>query len=394
MLTNRQLFLNHLAQTSDIPLLLDIDKAEGINIFDKSGKKYIDLISGISVSNLGHNNRKIIDAIKMQLDKHLHLMVYGEYIQETQIQLAKKLTSLLPCPLESVYYVNSGTEANEGALKLAKRFTGKHKIVSFNNAYHGSTHGSLSVMGNEMYKNPFRPLLPGINILQYNDSKALNLIDKETAAVIIEPIQAESGVNVPSKKFINDLKVKCNKTGALLIMDEIQTGFGRTGKMFGFEHFGIIPDILTVAKAFGGGMPLGAFISSKEIMHCLADNPALGHITTFGGHPVCCAAGLESLNILTQDDIINTVNSKANLIIKKLNSKNIKGIRNKGLLMAVQLDNFDQVQSVIKDCLQDGIIIDWFLFCNSAIRIAPPLIITENEINEACKIINRNIDKL
>ena len=393
MSSERQLFLQHIAQTSDIPLMLEIEKADGIYLYDKSGKKYIDLISGISVSNLGHNNKKIINAIKDQVDKHMHLMVYGEYVQSVQVQLAAKLTGILPEKLNSVYFVNSGTEANEGAVKLAKRVTGKSKIITFENAYHGSSQGSLSLMGNEEFKNAFRPLIPGIKICEYNHLSSVNEIDSETAAVIIEPIQGEAGIRVPSVEFLTSLRKKCNDTGTLLIFDEIQTGFGRTGKMFGFQHFNVIPDIITFAKGLGGGMPLGAFVSDKNIMNQLTYNPVLGHITTFGGHPVSCAASLESLNILLEENFIHDIEKKEMLFRSLLQHNKIKEIRGKGLFLALQLNSFDQVLNVIKKAMLNGLIIDWFLFCNNAIRIAPPLIISENEIEEACKILIEAVDQ-
>jgi len=388
MLTDRQLFLNNLAQTSDSPLALEITHAEGVFIYDSSGKKYIDLISGISVSNTGHRHPAVVKAIKDQADKYLHLMVYGEYIQSPQVKLAASLAGLLPEKLNNCYFVNSGSEAVEGALKLAKRYTGRRKIVAFENAYHGSTHGSLSVIGDVRYQIPFEPLLPEISHLKFNSIEGLASITNETACVIIEPVQGEAGIIEGGTEFIIALRNRCSKTGALLIFDEIQTGMGRTGTMFAFERYGIIPDILLLAKGLGGGMPVGAFISSREIMQSLTFNPVLGHITTFGGHPVSCAAALANIEVIIKEKLIQGVKSKSDLFIELL-SKNlsIKQIRSVGLLIALQLDNFTHVKRVIDHCIVNGVIIDWFLFNDSSIRIAPPLNISEQEIREACDVI-------
>jgi acetylornithine/succinyldiaminopimelate/putrescine aminotransferase len=387
MLTQRQLFLNHVAQTSETPLALEIEKAEGVYLTDISGKRYIDLISGISVSNLGHRHPKVVEAIKQQLDKYMHLMVYGEYIQAPQVQLAKLLTEHLPENLSSVYFVNSGTEAIEGALKLAKRFTGRTEIISFKNAYHGSTHGSLSIMGNEEFKNTYRPLLPDVTQLEYNNSVQFNLITTRTACVVIETIQGEAGALVPKGDFLKRLHERCTETGTLLIADEIQCGFGRTGKLFAFEHYNFVPDILCLAKGMGGGMPIGAFVSSKEIMHTLTNNPMLGHITTFGGHPVCCAAAKASLEVLLTENLIQQVEAKEQLFRTLLKHPKIKTINGKGLLLAVEFDSYEQNKIIIDKCISKGVISDWFLFSSHSMRIAPPLIITEEEIEIACKII-------
>lgn len=394
MLTNRQLFLNNLAQTSNSPLALEIIKAEGIYLFDVSGKKYIDLISGISVSNTGHRHPSVVKAIKDQVDKYLHLMVYGEYIQSPQVKLAAALADLLPEKLNNCYFVNSGSEAVEGALKLAKRFTGRGQIVAFNHAYHGSTHGSLSVIGDESYQKPFSPLLPGIKHIEFNSIEALDAITSETACVIIEPVQGEAGIITGNPEFLLALRNRCNKTGALLIFDEIQTGMGRTGYLFAFERYQIIPDILLLAKGLGGGMPIGAFISSKEIMQTLAFNPVLGHITTFGGHPVSCAAALANIEVIINEKLIESVEAKSQLIVQLLtNGKGIREIRHAGLMIALQLDNFTHVKKVIDRCIENGVIIDWFLFNDSSIRIAPPLTISEDEIKEACQIIIASLDQ-
>ncbi|MFH1004054.1 MAG: aspartate aminotransferase family protein [Bacteroidota bacterium] len=403
MISNRHFFLQYLAQTSFAPVGLEIVHAKGVYLYGISGKKYIDLISGISVSNVGHGHPKIIEAIKEQAEKFMHLMVYGEYIQSPQVQLAKRLIELLPKNLNSIYFVNSGSESVEGALKLAKRFTGRTEIISFKNAYHGSTHGALSIMGDETLKQQFRPLLPDVKLLEFNNENILKQINFKTACVIAEPIQGEAGVVLPNKfkiqnsKFKNYLELlreRCNETGTLLIFDEIQTGMGRTGKLFAFEHYGIVPDILCLAKAFGGGMPLGAFISSKEIMTTLSNNPALGHITTFGGHPVCCAAGLAALEILLKENLITAVEQKEKLFKQLLNHPKIKTLRCKGLLMALQFESEAENRKIISRCIENGVIVDWFLFCPDAMRIAPPLTISEKEIRNACAIILKSIEEI
>lgn len=392
MFTQRQLFLDHLAQTSETPLALEIEKAEGIYLYDVSGKRYLDLISGISVSNIGHRHPKVIAAIKDQLDKYMHLMVYGEYIQSPQVQLAKKLSEHLPSNLSSVYFVNSGSEAIEGAMKLAKRFTGRTEIVSFKNAYHGSTQGSLSIMGNEEFKNAFRPLLPDTKQIEFNNADDLKQITSKTACVVVETIQGEAGAIVPQNNFLKQLRERCTEVGALLVADEIQCGFGRTGKLFAFEHYNIVPDILCLAKGMGGGMPIGAFISSKEIMNSLSTNPILGHITTFGGHPVCCAASLTTLNVLLEEKLIETVEAKEKFFRKLLKHPKIKSVNGKGLLLAVEFDNYEQNKKIIDACIEKGVIVDWFLFNAQSMRIAPPLTITEEEIKFACEVIIKSIN--
>ncbi|MBS1519963.1 MAG: aspartate aminotransferase family protein [Bacteroidetes bacterium] len=387
MLTLRQLFLANNAQTTDFPLLLEFELAEGIYMYDASGKPYIDLISGIGVSSLGHSNPHVINAIKDQLDKYMHLMVYGEYIQTPQVRFAEKLVSVLPSPLNSVYFVNSGAEAVEGALKLTKRYTGRSKIISCYNSYHGSTNGALSVMGNEEYKQAYRPLLPGVNFIRFNNPDDLTLITEETACVIIETLQGEAGIRVPDKAYMQALRQRCTKTGTLLILDEIQAAFGRTGKLFAFEHFDIVPDILLLAKALGGGMPVGAFISSNQIMGSLKENPILGHITTFGGHPVCCAAGLAALEVLLNENLVEQVEAKEKLFRELLVHPAIKAVRGKGLMLAIELENFDLNKKIIDRCIENGVVVDWFLHCSNSMRIAPPLIITHDEIRKACTII-------
>jgi acetylornithine/N-succinyldiaminopimelate aminotransferase len=387
MLTLRQLFLANNAQTTDFPLLLEFERAEGVNLYDTTGKAYIDLISGIGVSNLGHGNPRVIEAIKNQVDKYMHLMVYGEYVQTPQVKFAEKLVSILPDNLQSVYFVNSGAEAVEGALKLAKRFTGRQQIISCHNSYHGSSHGALSVMGNEGFKQAYRPLLPGVNFIHFNDIDDLKYITEQTACIIIETIQGEAGIRVPDVAYMQALRKRCDETGTLLILDEIQAAFGRTGKLFAFEHFGIVPDILLLAKALGGGMPIGAFISSNKIMGALKENPILGHITTFGGHPVCCAAGLAALEVLLDEDLVSGVAEKEQLMSSLLVHPAIKQIRGKGLMLAIELENFDLNKKIIDRCIEHGVITDWFLHCDNSMRIAPPLIITPNEMKTACAVI-------
>lgn len=392
MLSPRQLFLLNTAQTSTSPRLLEIERAKGMYLYDPSGKSYMDLVSGFAVSNVGHCHPKVVQAIKDQADKYLHLTVYGEFIQAPQVQFAEKLSSILPAILNSVYFVNSGAEATEGAMKLAKRFSGRSEIIACHNSYHGSTQGALSVMGNEYYKQAYRPLLPGIRFIDFNKISDLSLISVDTAAVIIETIQGEAGVRVPDLEYMQELRRRCNETGTLLILDEIQTGFGRTGKLFGFENFNIVPDILLIAKGMGGGMPIGAFISSKEIMGVLKENPILGHITTFGGHPVSCAAGLANLQVILEENFHQDVPAKESLFRACLLHPEIKEIRGKGLMLCIQLSSFKQVEFVGNYCINKGIIIDWFLHCDTAMRIAPPLIISDEEIREACASILEALD--
>jgi acetylornithine/N-succinyldiaminopimelate aminotransferase len=387
MPTLRQLFLANNAQTTDFPLLLEFERAEGVYMFDKHGRAFIDLISGIGVSNLGHSHPYVINAIKEQLDKYMHLMVYGEYVQTPQVRYAEKLISVLPPNLQSVYFTNSGAEAVEGALKLAKRFTGRQQIIAFHHSYHGSTQGALSVMGNEEFKQAYRPLLPGVNFIKFNQADDLDRINDQTACVIVETVQGEAGIQVPDLAYMQALRKRCDETGALLILDEIQAAFGRTGKLFAFEHFGIVPDILLLAKAMGGGMPLGAFIASHNIMSALKQNPILGHITTFGGHPVCCSAGLAALEVLINENLIATVGEKEALFRKLLVHPQIKQIRGKGLMLAVEFETFDLNKKIIDRCIENGVITDWFLHCSNAMRIAPPLIITTAQIEKACTVI-------
>jgi acetylornithine/N-succinyldiaminopimelate aminotransferase len=392
MATNRQLFLQHLGQTSQAPVMLEIDKAEGVFMFGPDGKRYIDLISGVAVSNTGHHNPRVVEAVKDQVDRYMHLMVYGEIIQSPQVKYAERLAGLLPSNLNNCYFVNSGSEAVEGALKLAKRYTGKSRIISFRNAYHGSTHGALSIQGSEVYRNAFRPLLPDTFLADFNDEKSLGIIDEKTACVIIEPVQGEAGVIYPENNFLLKVRNKCNSTGALLIFDEIQTAFGRLGTLFAIDRFGVVPDILLLAKALGGGMPLGAFISSSEIMSSLTENPVLGHITTFGGHPVCCAAGLASLNVILEENLDKLCNAKSALFRRELTHPLIKEIRGEGLLMAIELTGREYAMTAFKNAPSFGILIDFFLFRESALRLAPPLTISDDEIIMASRQIRKLLD--
>lgn len=408
-MTNRQqLFYDHLAQTSDFPLALDIESAEGIYLYGSKGEKYMDMISGIAVSNVGHRHPKVLEAIHHQLNKYMHLMVYGEYIETPQIKLAEALVKTLTGfktpsklgSLDNVYFTNSGTEAVEGAMKLAKRYTGRSEIISCFNAYHGSTQGALSLAGAEFFKRSFRPLLPNIKHIRHGVLDDLEKITCRTAAVVIEVISGEAGVRVPSVAYHQALRKRCNETHTLLIYDEIQTGFGRTGTFWAFEQFGAMPDVLLCAKGMGGGMPIGAFIAPQEIMSVFKNNPILGHITTFGGHPVSCAASLATLEVVqetlsSQEDL--SIAAKGELIKSLLKHPKIKEIRGNGLMLAVEFDSFEVLKPIIDRAIQqgaagNGVITDWFLFCDNSMRIAPPLIITNDQIKEACAIILAAID--
>ena len=386
-MTNRQLFLNHVGQTSDAPLCLNIVRAEGSKMWDASGKEYIDLIAGISVCNVGHRHPKIIEAIKEQADKYLHIMVYGELVENPQIEYATLLTQHLPITLNSVFYTASGSEATEGAMKLAKRFTNRSQIISFKNSYHGSTQGALSVMGSEYWQQAFRPLLPDVLQLRYNNFDDLKNITERAACVIAETIQAEAGVLKPQDSWLFALRERCNETGTLLILDEIQCGFGRNGTLWAFEQFNVVPDILLLGKALGGGMPLGAFVADKKIMDSFTHNPVLGHINTFGGHPVSCAAGLAAFKVLTEEKLHENVFSKEKLFHSLLQHSSIKNISSAGLMMAVEFDNFETNKKIIDRLIEEGVFTDWFLFCAHAFRICPPLNITDGEIRHACSII-------
>ena len=365
-------------------MLLEIVKAEGLFMYSESGAKYLDLISGVSVSNTGHRHPEVVNAIKEQVDAYLHLMVYGEIIQTPQIRYAERLASLLPPTLNVCYFVNSGSEAVEGALKLAKRYTGRSRIISFRNSYHGSTHGALSIQGSELFKSSFRPLLPDTFQVEFNDFGISEYIDDKVACVIVEPVQAEAGVIYPENDFLLYLRKRCNETGTLLIFDEVQTAFGRLGSMFAIDKFGVTPDILILAKALGGGMPLGAFIASDEIMSTLSVNPPLGHITTFGGHPVCCAAGLASLDVLIKDGLAGDVSRKSEMFRKYLDHPAVLDIRGDGLLLGVKTRSREITGYVILHAPEYGLILDYFLFCTDSFRIAPPLIIDDDNIQFAC----------
>jgi acetylornithine/N-succinyldiaminopimelate aminotransferase len=391
-MNKRELFLRHVAQTSPAPLALEIVKAKGSTLVDAAGKKYLDLIAGISVCNVGHRHPKVVKAIKKQVDDYMHLLVYGEMIETPQVQYAKWLTDHLPPSLNSVYFTNSGAEATEGAMKLAKRVTNRTQIIAFNKSYHGSTQGALSIMGDEYWRNAFRPLLPDVLHLEYDVFESLNEITTQTACVFAETIQAERGVVAPSAQWMAALEKKCRETGTLLVLDEIQAGFGRTGTLWGFEQFNVVPDIVLLGKALGGGMPLGAFVADKKRMEVFTENPVLGHITTFGGHPVCCAAGLAALKVLLKEDIVGQVADKAALFVEMLQHPLIKKVRANGLLIAVEFENFDINKKVIDGCLLQGILTDWFLFAPECMRIAPPLTISAKEIKKAVRTILQVLD--
>lgn len=396
MISNlRQLFLEHVGQTSDYPMMLEVERAEGVYLYGPNGKRWIDLISGVSVSAVGHGNPAVIEAICRQARDYLHLMVYGEAIEAPQVRYAQRIASLLPDPLDSVYFVNSGSEAVEGALKLAKRYTGRTEMIYYKNAYHGSTHGSLSVMGGETFRNAFRPLLPDTRQIRFNEPDDLQYITSRTACVIIEPVQGEGGIIPVRRDYLQALRDRCNETGTLLIYDEIQTGLGRTGTLYFFQHYGIVPDILCTAKAFGGGMPLGAFIASKRVMDVLKTNPVLGHITTFGGHPVCCAAGLAALEYTLSEGLMEQAESKGALYEKLLGDHPlVREIRRVGLLMAIEFGDAELTARIVWDAIEAGLMTEWFMFHETAMRIAPPLTITPAEIEESCTILRKVLDRV
>jgi acetylornithine/succinyldiaminopimelate/putrescine aminotransferase len=390
---SEEVFLHKLAQTTPYPYNISVESAKGVYLFSPDGKRYIDMISGIGVSSIGHGNPHVIKAIKDQVDKHLHVMVYGEFIQHSPNALAEKLTSLLPPSLNCCYFVNSGTEANEGALKLAKRVTGRTEIISMRKSYHGSTHGALSVSGNEMKKAAYRPLLPDVRFINFNSIEDLHQITTKTACVIVETIQGDAGVRIPSKDYLKALRKRCTEQGVVLIFDEIQCGMGRTGTLFAFEQFEVVPDVLTIGKAFGGGLPIGAFIADEKLMKEFTYNPPLGHITTFGGNPVCCASALATLEVIEQDNLLSNVEAKGSLIESLLKHKKIKEIRRIGLMFAIDFETAEEVNSIVAYAKQKGVICYWFLSHPNSFRIAPPLIITESEIREACNIILEAIDQ-
>lgn len=386
-MTHRALFLQHVAQTSQAPLAIEIERAEGCRMWEPSGKEYLDLIGGISVCNTGHRHPAVVQAVKDQVDRYMHLMVYGELVQAPQAAYAKALAATLPGQLQSVYFTNSGTEATEGAMKLAKRYTGRTEILAFKDSYHGSTQGALSVMGDEYWRNAYRPLLPGVWHETYNDYAALDRITSQTAMVIAETVQAEKGVLQPDIEWIKALRKKCTQVGALLVLDEIQAGFGRTGTLWAFQQYGIVPDILLLGKALGGGMPLGAFVASTEVMQVLTDHPVLGHITTFGGHPVSCAAGLASFEVITGGTLIADVNRKSAIFTERLKHPRIRAVRTAGLLIAVEFSSFEENKKIIDTCIEKGVFTDWFLFASHCLRIAPPLVISEEEIHLAINLL-------
>jgi acetylornithine/N-succinyldiaminopimelate aminotransferase len=391
-MTDRELFFKYLGLPSFTPIGLEITRAEGIYEWDQTGKRYMDLVSGISVSNTGHRHPKVIEAIKDQCDKFLHLNVYGEFIQSPQVALASKLASLLPSSLQSVYLVNSGSEAIEGAMKLSKRYTGRTEIIAFHDAYHGSTQGALSILGSESLKNAFRPLLPGTRFLRFNDFDDLSLITRKTACVVCETIQAEAGIILPAEGYLKALRARCDETGALLVVDDVQMGMGRTGKMFSFEHFGFIPDILVLAKALGGGLPLGAFISSPEVMSTLAFRPELGHITTFGGHPLSCAAARANLDVIIDERLTEQAEDKGSSFKSCLaGHPSIIEIRQKGLVLGIELKSTGVRRNFAEAAIRSGLILDWFLFNPLTFRIAPPLTITREEISEACSLLQSSL---
>jgi len=393
-MNNRQLFLRHVAQTSDAPLALEIVKAAGMYMWDVHGKQYLDLIAGISVCNVGHCHPAVVKAVQEQAQQYMHLLVYGEMVQSPQVAFASLLTAHLPATLDSVYFTNSGTEAVEGAMKLAKRYTGRTEIIAFERSYHGSTQGSLSILGDEHWRNAYRPLLPDVQHVIYNAWETLDRITTRTACVIAESVQAEGGVIVPKREWLHALREKCTATGTLLILDEIQCGLGRNGSLWAFEQLGVVPDILLLGKALGGGMPLGAFIASREIMWSLTNNPVLGHITTFGGHPVNCAAGLAGMQALLEENLVAGVKEKEQLFLQHLQHPAIKAVRSLGLMIAVEMDSFAVNKKVIDYCIDKGILTDWFLFAPECMRIAPPLTITPEEIRTACGVICEALDHI
>jgi len=393
-MNNRELFLQHVAQTSMAPIGLEITKAQGIHLLDASGKKYVDLISGFSVCNIGHSHPAVVKAVQEQAAEYMHLIVYGEFIESPQVQYAKLLTDHLPSSLNCVYFTNSGAEATEGAMKLAKRITGRSKIIAFNNAYHGSTQGALSIMGGEYWRNAFRPLLPDIFHFNYNDDAVIQSIDSSVACVILETVQAESGIIAPRKEWLQAIRKKCDEHCVLLIFDEIQAGFGRTGTLWAFEQFNVIPDILLLGKALGGGMPLGAFIAENKLMSTLTYNPVLGHITTFGGHPVSCAAGKAAFEVLLTGDMIATAKRKVSILQERLTHPTIVSKNVHGLWMSLQFKDDVTNQKIVHQCVKNGLVTDWFLFAPDRLRIAPPLIISEDELVEVCEVIIKSIDEV
>ncbi len=394
----RKQFLEHVGQTSPSPMMIEVARAEGSSFYTPEGKRYYDLVAGVSVSNVGHANPAVVEAVQRQAAEYMHVMVYGELLETPQVEYATLLSELLPGDLSSVYFVSSGAEAVEGALKLAKRYTARTEMISMRRAYHGSTHGVLSMMGSpegEEWKGAFRPLLPDTRSLEFNDFEALDQISERTACVLCEAVQGEAGVRLPKEGYLEALRERCTQVGALLIFDEIQTGMGRTGELFASQKYGVTPDVITLAKAFGGGMPLGAFVSTPQIMSTLQHSPVLGHITTFGGHPVCCAAGLAALKFMVENRVVEQVETKgaqfeAALITHPL----VREIRRSGLLMAIELGESEKLYRLMEIFKDKGIMSDWFLFCDTAFRISPPLVMTKDEIDECCEIIKESLDLL
>lgn len=394
----RKQFLRHVAQTSPSPQLIEVERAEGVFFYTPEGKPYYDLISGVSVSNVGHANRAVVEAVQRQAADYMHIMVYGEMVERPQVELARLLAETLPEPLDSVYFLNSGAEAVEGALKLAKRYTGRTEMISMRRAYHGSTHGAMSMMGQpegEEWKNAFRPLLPDTKAIRFNHKEDLKQITERTACVLCEPVQGEAGVRPPEDGFLQALRERCSQVGALLIFDEIQVGMGRSGEMFAMQRYGVTPDIVCLAKALGGGMPLGAFVSSQEIMATLTHDPVLGHITTFGGHPVCCAAGLAAMRYLIDNKVVEDVERKGAMYEELLKDHPaVTEIRRSGLLLAVELGASEKLYRLMDLFIEEGILSDWFLYCDTAFRISPPLIISDEEIRDSVSLIRKCLDRL
>ena len=394
----RKQFLRHVAQTSPAPQLIEVERAEGVFFYTPEGKPYYDLISGVSVSNVGHGNNAVVEAVQRQAADYMHIMVYGEMVERPQVELARLLAETLPEPLDSVYFLNSGAEAVEGALKLAKRYTGRTEMISMRRAYHGSTHGAMSMMGapeGEEWKNAFRPLLPDTKAIRFNHKEDLKQITERTACVLCEPVQGEAGVRPPEDGFLQALRERCSQVGALLIFDEIQVGMGRSGEMFAMQRYGVTPDLVCLAKALGGGMPLGAFVSSQKIMCTLTFDPVLGHITTFGGHPVCCAAGLAAMRFLIENKVVEDVERKGAMYEEFLKDHPaVKEIRRSGLLLAVELGASEKLYRLMDLFIEEGILSDWFLYCDTAFRISPPLIISDEEIRDSVSLIRKCLDRL
>lgn len=393
----REQFFQHVAQTSDSPLGLEIERASGARLFTTDGREYLDFLAGIGVNLVGHAHPKVVTAIQQQAERYLHAMVYGEYILRPQVRLAERLASITPCPLTQVYFTNSGTEANEGALKLAKKYTGRTRLIAFHNSYHGDTHGSLSVTGREVYRTPFLPLLPEVEFLPFGDCAALRRIDEHAAAVITEPIQGEGGVRVPPDDWLPALRRRCTETGALLIFDEVQTGLGRTGVLFAGTHWGVAPDILVLAKALGGGMPLGAFVAAPEVMQCLSHDPPLAHVTTFGGHPVCCAAGLAALEVILEENLparAEALGTQLRAGLRELgeNHGGIREVRGRGLLVGVEFDTADRTRDFVAHAFQSGLILGWTLHSDRVVRLCPPLTLSDQELRRGLEIMERALE--